>query len=106
MKKVNSKDFEQEVLQSALPVLVDFYADWCGPCRMLGPIIHQLAEEYEGKIKVVQVNVDQSPDLAAAFRVANIPTLLFFRGGQIKGAYTGFCEKEDLEQKLHTWEAL
>ncbi len=106
MKKVNSKDFEQEVLQSALPVLVDFYADWCGPCRMLGPIIHQLAEEYEGKIKVVQVNVDQSPDLAAAFRVANIPTLLFFRGGQIKGSYTGFCEKEDLEQKLHTWEAL
>jgi len=106
MKKVNSKDFEQEVLQSALPVLVDFYADWCGPCRMLGPIIHQLAKEYEGKIKVVQVNVDQSPDLAAAFRVANIPTLLFFRGGQIKVSYTGFCEKEDLEQKLHTWEAL
>ena len=55
---------------------------------------------------MVQVNVDQSPDLAAAFRVANIPTLLFFRGGQIKGSYTGFCEKEDLEQKLHTWEAL
>ena len=106
MKKVNGKDFEQEVLQSALPVLVDFYADWCGPCRMLGSIIHQLAEEYEGKIKVVQVNVDQSPDLAAAFRVASIPTLLFFRGGQIKGSYTGFCEKEDLEQKLHTWEAL
>lgn len=103
MIEVNGKTFAQEVLQSELPVLVDFYADWCGPCQMMAPVVHQLAEEYEGKVKMVKVNVDQAQELAISFGVSSIPTLAYFQGGQMKGSSVGFMPREDLERKLAQW---
>ena len=94
MTEVNKTTFEREVLQSSLPVLVDFYADWCGPCQMMAPVIHQLAEEYEGKVKMVKVNVDQAQELAMSFGVSSIPTLAYFQGGQVKGSSVGFLLNE------------
>ena len=99
MTEVNKTTFEREVLQSSLPVLVDFYADWCGPCQMMAPVIHQLAEEYEGKVKMV----DQAQELSMSFGVSSIPTLAYFQGGQVKGSSVGFLPKESLEQKLAQW---
>ncbi len=103
MREVNEKTFEQEVLQSGLPVLVDFYADWCGPCRMMAPVVHELAEAYEGKMKAVKVNVDEAGALAASYGVSSIPTLAYFEGGQLKGASVGYVPREDLEGKLAQW---
>ncbi len=104
MKQTTRANFAQEVFQSELPVLADFYADWCAPCRMLGPTIHQLAEEREGALKVVQVNVSQDPELAAAFGVESIPTLIYFQGGKVKGKSVGLIQKDALEEKLRAWE--
>jgi thioredoxin 1 len=106
MKEVNSSTFTQEVLQSELPVLVDFYADWCGPCRMLSPTVHQLAEDYKGRLKVVQVNVDRAGDLAGAFGVSSIPTLICFRDGRALGRSVGLTGKAELEQRLRSWAAV
>ncbi len=103
MREVNEQTFEQEVLQSGLPVLVDFFADWCGPCRMLSPVVRELAEEYEGKVKMVKVNVNEAGALAASFGVSNIPTLVYFQDGQVKGVSVGLTDKADLEQKLADW---
>ncbi len=103
MKEINSSSFKQEVLQSDLPVLVDFYAGWCGPCRMLAPVMQQLAEEYAGKVKMVKLNVDQSPELASSFGINSIPALLYFQGGQVKGSSAGLVSKADLERKLNAW---
>lgn len=103
MNVINSSSFKQEVLQSDIPVLVDFFADWCGPCRMLGPVLEQLAQQYAGKVKIVKVNVDQSPELAAPFGINSIPALLYFRDGKVKGTSVGLLSKEDLERKLHAW---
>ena len=103
MKEINSSSFKQEVLQSDLPVLVDFYAGWCGPCRMLAPVMEQLAEEYAGKVKMVKLNVDQSPELASSFGINSIPALLYFQGGQVKGSSAGLASKADLERKLNAW---
>lgn len=104
MKQINSSSFSQEVIQSDLPVLVDFFADWCGPCRMLAPVMEQIAEEYEGKVKFVKLNVDQSPQLAASFGINSIPALLYFKNGQVKGTSVGFTRREDLVRKLKVWE--
>lgn len=79
----NSANWQKEVMESDLPVLVDFWAVWCGPCRQLAPTIDQLAEEYAGKIKVGKVNVDDAQDLAAQFRVSSIPQVFLFKGGQV-----------------------
>lgn len=103
MNVINSSSFKQEVLQSDIPVLVDFFADWCGPCRMLGPVLEQLAQQYAGRVKIVKVNVDQSPELAAPFGINSIPALLYFRDGKVKGTSVGLLSKEDLERKLHAW---
>ena len=103
MKEISSNSFTQEVIQSDLPVLVDFFAEWCGPCRMLAPVMQQLSEEYEGKVKFVKVNVDQASELAVSFGVSSIPALLYFQNGQVKGASVGFAQKEDLERKLRAW---
>lgn len=103
MKEINSSSFKQEVLQSDLPVLVDFYVGWCGPCRMLAPVMEQLAEEYAGKVKMVKLNVDQSPELASSFGINSIPALLYFQGGQVKGSSAGLVSKADLERKLNAW---
>lgn len=104
MTEVNGKNFDQEVLQSDLPVLVDFYADWCGPCKMLSPVVHELAEKYREKVKMVKVNVDRAGALAASFGITSIPTLMYFRGGEAKGASVGLMGREELEEKLAAWE--
>ena len=103
MKEINSAAFPQEVLQSELPVLVDFFAEWCGPCRMLSPVMQELSAKYEGKVKFVKLNVDHAPELANSFGINSIPALLYFRNGQVKGSSVGFTPREDLERKLSAW---
>ncbi len=99
-KVFTDANFEQEVLKSDLPVLVDFYADWCGPCQMMGPVIDKLAEEYEGKFNIGKVNVDQNGTTAQAYKVMSIPTLLFFKNGEVVDKVMGAVAKATLEQKI------
>lgn len=103
--KITSENFTKAVTQSELPVLVDFYADWCGPCKMLAPILHEIAAEHQSSLRVAKINVDEAPELAGHFNVSSIPTLLYFRGGQLRGSSLGFMEKEELEQKLKEWDS-
>ena len=97
---LTADNFEQEVLQSELPVLVDFWATWCGPCRMLGPVISQIAEEQAGKLKVGKVNVDEQPQLAAEYRIASIPTVMVFKGGEVAATAIGARPKTQLLSEL------
>lgn len=95
--KFTSADFEKEVLQSDKPVLVDFFADWCGPCKMMAPVVEQLAEELEGKAKVGKLNIDENMDIAEKYRVMNIPTFLIFKDGQEKERIVGAVSKNELK---------
>ncbi|MCR5287445.1 MAG: thioredoxin [Saccharofermentans sp.] len=90
-------NFKTEVLESDMPVLVDFWAPWCGPCKMLGPVISQIAEEYDGKVKVGKVNVDEEDELAAEYSVQSIPTVLLFKGGEVVEQSLGFKPKAFFE---------
>ena len=87
--KITAANFENEVLHSDKPVLLDFYADWCGPCKMLSPVLYEFAEEKSGTLKVGKVNVDEQPDLAAQFGVMSIPTLLVFKNGKLVNQTVG-----------------
>jgi thioredoxin 1 len=98
--EISEANFEQEVTQSPTPVLVDLWAAWCGPCRIIGPVVEELAESYQGKAKVGKLNVDDHPQVAARFRVMNIPTLLFFKGGQEVDRIVGVVPKEELKRRL------
>lgn len=100
VKYVNEQDFQQEVLGSELPVLVDFTADWCPPCKMIAPIVEQLAGEWEGKVKVVKLDTDQNPNVMMQYGIMGIPTLMLFKGGEIKERMTGFQPKDKLESKV------
>ncbi len=90
-------NFNKEVLESDIPVLVDFWASWCGPCKMISPVISEIAEEYEGKVKVGKVNVDEQPDLSAQFNIVSIPTLLVFKNGRIANSSVGVIPKAAIE---------
>lgn len=98
--ELNESNFEAEVLQSSQPVLVDFWAPWCGPCRSIAPIIEELATEYAGKAKVAKVNVDQNQALARRYGVMSIPTLIMFKAGQVVGQMVGYTPKGVLAKKL------
>jgi len=98
---LNDNNFQSEVLDSNVPVLVDFWAEWCGPCKMIGPIIDQLGEEVAGQAKVGKVNVDEARELAVKFNVRSIPLLLFFQNGEVKDQVVGAgATKEQLKAKL------
>ena len=94
--KITSENFEREVLQSDKPVLIDFWASWCGPCRMLSPTISEIAEEYKGKVKVGKVNVDEESELAAMFRVSSIPLLVVMKDGKVVNTSVGVRPKEQI----------
>lgn len=94
---LTKENFGEEVLSSDIPVLVDFWATWCGPCRMLAPTVEEIAEEYEGKIKVGKVNVDDEMQLAQEYGISSIPTLLLFENGEVKDQVVGFVPKKSIE---------
>ncbi len=99
--KVTTKNFEEEVIKSPVPVLVDFWATWCGPCRMIAPIVEEIAKEYDGKIKVGKINVDEEMDLAVKFGIVSIPTLLVFENGEVKNKLIGYCQKDEIIKILN-----
>ena len=94
---LNSQNFEQDVLKSSIPVLVDFSADWCGPCKMMAPVIDELADMYEGELKVGKINVDQSPDIAQKYNVMSIPMFAFFKNGEVVETAVGALNKAKLQ---------
>ena len=98
--EVNDANFEEVVLQSDKPVLVDFFAEWCGLCRMVGPLVEELAVDYEGKIVVTKMDVDSNPAIPAKFGIRNIPTILFFKGGEVADKQVGAVPKTILAQKV------
>ncbi|GAB2623714.1 thioredoxin [Belliella aquatica] len=97
--EITDSNFE-EIMKSEQPILVDFWAEWCGPCKMIGPVVEELAGDYEGKAVIGKVDVDSNPAVAAQFGIRSIPTLLFFKGGQIVDKQVGAVPKSVLAQKL------
>ena len=100
--KVSDADFEATVLKSAEPVVVDFWAEWCGPCRMIAPALEEIAGTLDGKVKIVKLNVDENPQTAAKYGIQSIPTLMIFKNGQMASRQIGAAPKQKLEQWITT----
>lgn len=100
LAELNEQNFQSEVLQSTQPVLVDFWAPWCGPCRAIAPMVEELAKEHQGSLKVAKVNIDDSPNLAQAFGVSSIPTLMIFKGGEVVDRFVGVQPKSRLQNAI------
>jgi thioredoxin 1 len=97
---LTDNNFKKEVLESDLPVLVDFWAPWCGPCKMLGPLVEESAKEFDKKLKVAKVNVDESPQAATKYGVMSIPTLIFFKQGKVMNQVIGVLSRQELKKKI------
>jgi len=97
---LKSAEFEKEVLKAQTPAVVDFYADWCGPCRMVSPIIEQLSKEYQGKVKFVKLNTDENPDIAMKYGIMSIPTIMVFKNGQVASTVIGAGPASMYKQKI------
>ena len=98
--EISDNDFKEEVLEADLPVLVDFWTSWCGPCKMLAPLIKEVAEKYSGRLKVGKLNVDDNPLTASKYEIMSIPTLIIFKKGEAKERITGLVSKSELESKI------
>ena len=96
--EIKASDFEAEVINSKIPVLVDFYADWCGPCRMLAPVLGEFEKKHTGEVKLCKFNIDREPQLAARFNVMSIPTLIVFRGGSAVNQSVGYISADEVEK--------
>lgn len=101
--QVTDSSFKQEVLESEVPVLVDFWAPWCGPCRMVAPVVDEISEQYDGQIKVVKVNTDENPSVASQYGIRSIPTLMIFKGGQRVDMVVGAVPKTTLSNTLEKY---
>jgi thioredoxin 1 len=101
-REVNENEFQHEVLDSSMPVLVDFWAEWCGPCKMLSPVVDEIANQYEGKVRVVKVDADANQQIMQQYGILSIPTLMLFKGGEVVERITGFKPKDKILGKLNT----
>lgn len=99
-REVTDATFESDVLKSETPVLVDFWAPWCGPCRMVAPIVEELSEEYSGKVEFFKMNTDENPQVPMKYQIRSIPALLIFKGGDLAGTIVGFRPKSDIKKRL------
>ncbi|MCR4428735.1 MAG: thioredoxin [Caldiserica bacterium] len=100
IKEISADEFQKEVLESEIPVLVDFWAPWCAPCRMQAPVLEKIQQELGDKLKIVKVNTDLNPELAAHFQVMSIPNLLFFKGGKLEAQMVGYHSEKELKAKI------
>ena len=100
VQKVTDQDFQAEVLDSTMPVLVDFSAEWCGPCKKLGPIVEELATEYDGKLKVVTLDIDESRETPTKYGIMSVPTMFFVKGGEVVDRMVGLAPKDRIREKI------